>query len=214
MKNVEYFVDKWENGDIIRGNIWYWLSLLLRPLAEKNQEKENGSRMKNIVLIGMPGTGKSVVGRALAERLGYTFVDVDDLIAEAAGKTLPEILRTDGLEAFVELEGRVGEELNFEDTVIATGGSMVLSEKAMEHLKKNGVVVWLETPIAQISDRMPEDLTDRGIAAPSGMTIREIYAHRLPLYAKHADLIVASKEGENNTAQQVEDIMRTVGIDL
>ena len=91
---------------------------------------------------------------------------------------------------------------------------MVLSEKAMEHLKKNGVVVWLETPIAQISDRMPEDLTDRGIAAPSGMTIREIYAHRLPLYAKHADLIVASKEGENNTAQQVEDIMRTVGIDL
>jgi shikimate kinase len=180
----------------------------------ETRKKENGKRMKNIVLIGMPGTGKSVVGRALAARLEYTFVDVDDLIAEAAGKTLPEILRTDGLESFVELEGRVGESLNFEDTVIATGGSMVLSEKAMEHLKKNGVVVWLETPISQISDRMPEDLTDRGIAAPSGMTIREIYEHRLPLYAKHADLIVASKEGESNTAQQVEDIMRTVGIDL
>ena len=211
---MEYFVDKWENGDIMRENIWYWLCLSVRPLFQENQKKENGFRMKNIVLIGMPGTGKSVVGRALAERLGYTFVDVDDLIAEAAGKTLPEILRTDGLEAFVELEGRVGEELNFEDTVIATGGSMVLSEKAMEHLKKNGVVVWLETPIAQISDRMPEDLTDRGIAAPSGMTIREIYEHRLPLYAKHADLIVASKEGESNTAQQVEDIMRTVVIEL
>ena len=63
--------------------------------------------MKNIVLIGMPGTGKSVVGRALADRLGYTFVDVDDLIVEAAGKTLPEILRTDGLDAFVDLEGRI-----------------------------------------------------------------------------------------------------------
>ena len=87
--------------------------------------------MKNIVLIGMPGTGKSVVGRALADRLGYNFVDVDDLIVEAAGKTLPEILRTDGLDSFVELEGRVGEDLNFEDTVIATGGSMVLSGKAM-----------------------------------------------------------------------------------
>ena len=166
--------------------------------------------MKNLVLIGMPGTGKSVVGRALADRLGYTFVDVDDLIMEAAGKTLPEILRTDGLDAFVELEGRVGEDLNFEDTVIATGGSMVLSGKAMEHLKENGVVVWLETPISQIS----EDLVDRGIAAPSGMNIREIYEHRKPLYARYADLIVASREGEDSTAQLVEEIMRTVGIEL
>ena len=170
--------------------------------------------MKNIVLIGMPGTGKSVVGRALADRLGYTFVDVADLIAAEAGKTLPEILRSEGLDSFVELEGRVGENLDFENTVIATGGSMVLSEKAMEHMKKNGVVVWLETPISQISDRMPEDLMDRGIAAPRGMNIREIYEYRKPLYARYADLIVASKEGENNTAQQVEDIMRTVGIEL
>lgn len=170
--------------------------------------------MKNIVLIGMPGTGKSVVGRALADRLGYTFVDVDDLIAAEAGKTLPEILRTEGLDHFVALEGKVGENLDFADTVIATGGSMVLSEKAMEHMKKNGVVVWLETPISQISDRMPEDLMDRGIAAPRGMNIREIYEYRKPLYARYADLIVASKEGENSTAQQVEDIMRTVGIEL
>jgi shikimate kinase len=165
-------------------------------------------------LIGMPGTGKSVVGRALADRLGYTFVDVDDLIAAEAGKTLPEILRTEGLDHFVALEGKVGENLDFADTVIATGGSMVLSEKAMEHMKKNGVVVWLETPISQISDRMPEDLMDRGIAAPRGMNIREIYEYRKPLYARYADLIVASKEGENSTAQQVEDIMRTVGIEL
>ena len=91
---------------------------------------------------------------------------------------------------------------------------MVLSEKAMEHLKENGVVVWLETPISQISDRMPEDLVDRGIAAPSGMNIREIYEHRKPLYARYADLIVASREGEDSTAQLVEEIMRTVGIEL
>lgn len=170
--------------------------------------------MKNIVLIGMPGTGKSVVGRALADRLGYTFVDVDDLIVADTGKTLPEILRTEGLEAFLEIEARVGESVNCEDTVIATGGSMVLSDAAMEHLKENGVTVWLETPLSQISDRMPEDLIDRGIAAPSGMTIREIYKQRQPLYAKHADLIVASKDGEDDTAHQVEAIMRTVGIEL
>ena len=170
--------------------------------------------MKNVILIGMPGTGKSVVGRALAERLGYTFIDADDVIVETAGKTLPEILRTDGLDTFLEIEARVGETMEYENTVIATGGSMVLYEKAMEHLKENGVVVWLETPLSQINDRMPDDLTDRGIAAPQGMTIRQIYEQREPLYAKYADLSVASKDGEHDTAHQVEAVMRTVGMSL
>ena len=170
--------------------------------------------MKNIRLIGMPGTGKSVVGRALAERLRCSFVDADDLIVETAGKTLPEILRTEGLDAFLKVEEEVGASISRSSTVIATGGSMVLSERAMEHLRKNGVVVWLETPLSQISDRMPEDLVDRGIAAPSGMTIREIYREREPLYAGYADLIVASRDGEDDTARQVETIMRTVGIQL
>ena len=79
-------------------------------------------------------------------------------------------------------------------------------------LKENGVAVWLETPLSRIHDRMPEDLTDRGIAAPQGMTIREIYRQREPLYAKYADLIVASRDGEDDTAQQVEAVMRTVGM--
>ena len=170
--------------------------------------------MKNVILIGMPGTGKSVVGRALAERLGYTFIDADDVIVETAGKTLPEILRTDGLDTFLEIEARVGETMEYENTVIATGGSMVLYEKAMEHLKENGVVVWLETPLSQINDRMPDDLTDRGIAAPQGMTIRQIYEQREPLYAKYADLIVASKDGEHDTAHQVEAGMGRVGMSL
>lgn len=170
--------------------------------------------MKNVILIGMPGTGKSVVGRALAERLGYTFIDADDVIVETAGKTLPEILRTDGLDTFLEIEARMGETMEYENTVIATGGSMVLYEKAMEHLKENGVVVWLETPLSQINDRMPDDLTDRGIAAPQGMTVRQVYEQREPLYAKYADLIVASKDGEHDTAHQVEAVMRTVGMSL
>lgn len=170
--------------------------------------------MKNIILIGMPGTGKSVVGKALAERLDYTFVDVDDLIVRDAGKTLPEILRGAGLEAFLAIEGRVGQSLDLENTVIATGGSMVLSDAAMAHLKKNGVAVWLETSLSQLTERMPEDLTDRGIAAPSGMTLREIYEQRTPLYAKYADLIVASRDGEDDTARQVEAVMRTVGMQL
>lgn len=197
-------------------NKWLAYPQLIKTGASgrKTDRKRMDNAMKNIVLIGMPGTGKSVVGRALADRLGYTFVDVDDLIVEDAGKTLPQILRTEGLERFLEIENRVGAALKRENTVIATGGSLVLSEEAMENLKENGVVVWLETPLTQISDRMPEDLTDRGIAAPQGMTLREIYEHRVPMYARHADLIVASRDGESSTAQQVEDIMRTVGIEL
>jgi len=170
--------------------------------------------MKNIVLIGMPGTGKSVVGRALAQRLDYTFVDMDDLIVEATGKTLPEILREDGLEEFFKIEEKVGVELDRADTVVSTGGSMVLYEDAMEHLKENGVIVWLETPLSQIMERMPADLIDRGIAAPAGMTIRQIYEQREPLYAKYADLIVASRDGADDTARQVQQMLRTVGINL
>ncbi|WP_295587990.1 shikimate kinase [uncultured Oscillibacter sp.] len=170
--------------------------------------------MKNLVLIGMPGTGKSTVGRALASRLDYDFVDLDDLIVERAGKTLPQILRQDGLEAFYALEEDVGAALDRQSTVVATGGSMVLYPKAMEHLKENGVIVWLETPLSRIDSRMPEDLTDRGIAAPAGMTLRQIYEERQPLYAQYADVIAVSQDGAEETAQQVLSLMRTVDIHL
>lgn len=168
--------------------------------------------MKNIVLIGMPGTGKSVVGQALAARLAYSFVDVDDLIVEAAGKTLPEILRQDGLEAFYEIENEVGRTLELTHTVIATGGSMVLYPEAMTHLKQDSITIWLQTSFAQLESRMPEDLYDRGIAAPKGQPLREIYEERCALYAKYADLIVASRDGEDDTAHLVEEVMRTVGL--
>ena len=97
-------------------------------------------------------------------------------------------------------------------TVIATGGSMVLYPEAMAHLKEGSVVVWLQTPFDEIQKRMPKDLYDRGIAAPKGMPLREIYEERRGLYAKYADLIVASREGEDDTAQLVEEVMRTVGL--
>ena len=170
--------------------------------------------MKNVVLIGMPGTGKSAVGRALAKRLHYTFLDADDLIREDTGHTLPEILRTEGIEGFLTVEGRVGEALRCEDTVIATGGSMVLSEKAMEHLKKNAVVVWLETPLSKLKERLPDELTDRGIAAPPGTRVEELYAEREPLYAQYADVVILSCEGETEAADRVEQVLHAAGFSL
>ena len=170
--------------------------------------------MKNIILIGMPGTGKSAVGKALADRLGYTFLDVDDVIRERTGQTLTEILEDRDVEGFLTLEGQVGESLELENTVIATGGSMVLSSRAMEHLRANGVAVWLETPVRELETRLPDDLWDRGIAAPRDMSVRALYDERVPYYTRYADVIVASQEGEDATALQVEDVMRTVGMSL
>ena len=89
---------------------------------------------------------------------------------------------------------------------------MVLYPEAMAHLKQDSVVVWLQTPFTQIQERMPADLYDRGIAAPKGESLREIYEDRRGLYAKYADLIVASRDGEDDTAHLVEEVMRTVGL--
>ena len=126
---------------------------------------------------------------------------------------LPEILRQDGLEAFYEIENKVGTDLNRTHTVIATGGSMVLYPEAMAHLKKGSTVIWLQTPFSQLENRMPADLYGRGIAVPAGTPLREIYEERCVLYARYADLIVASQDGESDTARLVEDVMRTVGLE-
>ena len=170
--------------------------------------------MQNVILIGMPGCGKSTVGVVLAKALGMDFIDADLVIQRSAGKRLSALIDELGDEGFRQLENRVNAGIEAENTVIATGGSMVLSEGDMAHLKEHGVAVWLETPLSQISERIPEDLTDRGIAAPTGMDIRQIYRQRELLYAKYAYLIVASRPGEDDTTHQVEEVMRTVGMHL
>ena len=162
--------------------------------------------MKNIILIGMPGTGKSVVGQALAQRMNYQFVDVDDLIQARSGKTLKEMLLEMGYDGFLSAEGYEGMQLSCQDTVISTGGSMVFSAQAMEHLKENGVVVWLES-------RMPEQLIDRGIACAPGMTIRDIYRQREPLYAQYADAIVACCKGEDNVVDRLLSVIHGLPLD-
>ena len=145
--------------------------------------------MSNLVLIGMPGSGKSTVGVLLAKALGYSFEDVDLIISRRTGKPLQKILDEDGLDSFLELEQAVGSTLSAERTVIATGGSMVLSESAMAHLKGMGKVVYIDVPFDEIERRVT-NITTRGIAFRKDETLGEVYKNRVPLYERYADTAV------------------------
>ncbi len=147
----------------------------------------------NVVLIGMPGAGKSTVGVVLAKTLGYDFIDTDILLSTQRGKPLQKILEDVGLEGFLALEGALGASLFCRRTVIATGGSMVFSPEAMAHLSAIGDIVYLEVPYPELERRI-QNITTRGIAFAPGETLKELYAHRQPLYRKYAEIIIPRAE--------------------
>ncbi|MBP8640537.1 MAG: shikimate kinase [Oscillospiraceae bacterium] len=147
--------------------------------------------MKNIILIGMPATGKSTVGVILAKLIGYNFLDTDILLSLEKNRPLSQIISEDGYDKFIEYEGKIGAGIKTERTVIATGGSMVFSENAMRTFSNSGTVVWLDTPVADLEKRMLGTLLDRGVATPVKMTMNEIYEMREPLYRKYADYRVS-----------------------
>lgn len=144
----------------------------------------------NIILIGMPGSGKSTLGVLLAKAIGYSFVDTDLIISRRAGKPLQKILDSDGLDSFLELEEAVGSELDCDRTVVATGGSMVLSEKAMEHLRSLGTVVYIDVPFEEISRRV-KNIRTRGIVFHPNETLGDVFRSRSPLYLRHSDIKVS-----------------------
>jgi len=150
---------------------------------------------RNIVLIGMPGAGKSTVGVVLAKSLGMRFIDTDILIQERTGRMLQAILDEDGPEGFWRIEEETVLSLHAEHAVIATGGSVVCSEAAMVHLKAGGVVVYLEVSYDEMERRL-KNITTRGIVLLPGQSLRGMYDERVPLYERYADLTVASSGGD------------------
>ncbi len=143
----------------------------------------------NIVLIGMPGVGKSTVGVILAKVLGYQFLDADLLIQQQEGKLLKEIIAEVGTEGFIEVENRVNAGIECSKTIIATGGSVVYGKEAMEHLKEIGTVVYLRVPYSIIEKRL-SDIKGRGVVLKEGQTLYDLYMERTPLYEKYADIRV------------------------
>lgn len=143
----------------------------------------------NIVLIGMPGVGKSTVGVILAKILGYQFIDADLLIQEREGKLLKEIIEEQGVDGFVQVENEVNQSINSKKAVIATGGSVVYGKEAMEHLSDIAIVVYLELELPALTRRLG-NLKKRGVVLRDGQTLKDIYNERVPLYNKYADIII------------------------
>ena len=143
----------------------------------------------NIVLIGMPGCGKSTIGVVLAKVLGYRFLDADLLIQEQEGRRLGQIIEEEGIQGFDRIENQVNASIQAERTVIATGGSVVYGREAMEHLGAIGTILYIKLPYEEIQKRLG-DLNERGITIKDGQTLLDLYRERVPLYEKYAHLTV------------------------
>ncbi len=158
----------------------------------------------NIVLIGMPGAGKSTLGVILAKALAYRFIDTDLLIQEKSGCRLQEIIEKQGNDCFLKLENKTVSEISTGRTVIATGGSVVYGIDAMKHLHDIGTVIYLKVSYEEIARRIA-DFRARGIAMGKHHSLRELYDERIPLYEENADLTVCA---ENAGAE--ENVMKII----
>ena len=162
----------------------------------------------NIILIGMPGVGKSTIGVVLAIVLGYQFVDADLLIQEAEGKLLSELIEENGTDGFIEIENRVNSQIQTHRSVIATGGSVIYGKEAMEHLKSIGTVVYLKQNLRVLQRRL-RNLKGRGVVLKEGQTLADLYKERTVLYEKYADITVDQyKQTIQQTLKAVQEALK------
>lgn len=161
-------------------------------------------KKQNIILIGMPGVGKSTVGVILAKVLGYEFLDSDLLIQKEENRLLREIIAQEGQDGFLKIENRVNASIDTEKAVIATGGSVVYCREAMEHLKEIGTVVYLKLDYHILKKRLGS-LKCRGVVLREGQTLKDLYDERTPLYERYADITV--DEEKNSIEETLQKIL-------
>lgn len=163
----------------------------------------------NIILIGMPGCGKTTIGTEISEKLGYGYIDSDSVLVARAGKRLSEIIEEVGREAFLDMEAKVNSELCANRCVIATGGSVIYRDSAMKKLKEMGTIVYLKLPYEVIAARLG-DLKKRGVAMKNGNTLMDLYEERGPLYEKYADVTACLSGG--SVMQSVDEVIKALGV--
>lgn len=194
----------WLNGYITNDRqpggvaIWqprFYVSERLRQIMKK----------ENIVLIGMPGAGKSSIGVVLAKAIGYKFVDTDLLIQAREGCLLSEIIEKEGRERFVEIENEVNAGLDVKRCVIAPGGSVIYGIEAMKHFQEIGTIVYLKLSYEDLAKRLG-NLKGRGVVLKEGQTLKDLYEERTCLYETYADFTISEKNrGIEETLQAIRD---------
>lgn len=167
----------------------------------------------NVILIGMPASGKSCMGRSLSKALKMKNIDTDRLIEQTTGRHLQDIINTDGLAEFKRIEEEVLCTVDGDDLIISTGGSAVYYDKAMQHFKSIGTVIYLYAGLDTIIKRLG-DFSKRGIALKEGQTIEDLYNERCELYEKYADITIncngnAYNKYRDEAIKAVQKIMST-----
>ena len=162
----------------------------------------------NIILIGMPGVGKSTVGVILAKELGFQFVDSDLLIQRQEKRLLKQIIEEDGIDGFIEIENQGNRSIDTHNAVIATGGSVVYGREAMENLGRIGKIVYLRLSYEKLQERLG-NLHGRGVIVRKGQTLLDIYKERIPLYEQYADLVI--NEEDKNIEETLQTILESLG---
>jgi len=162
----------------------------LKHLWSQNRIDQSGT---NLILVGMPGTGKSTVGKKLAERLSCSFYDLDELIQSESGKSLEEMIREQGYEHFLNVEADAAIKFAKENSVLATGGSVIYRPSAMLSLQNQGTIIYLETPIEELRKRL-SDLKQRGVVLDESQSLEDLYNQREPFYECYHDLKIDTSQ--------------------
>lgn len=166
-----------------------------------------GHNWDNIILVGMPGSGKSTIAVRLAKELGYEFIDGDKMIEEKQGRKLMEIIAERGDDGFLQVESDTLCSINTHHAVIAPGGSICYEPEAIEHFKAIGTVVFLSVGYGVLKRRLG-DLVARGVVLKPGMTLKDLYNERVPLYRGCADVVI--EEGRGTVTDTVSALMNRI----
>ncbi len=162
---------------------------------------------ENIILIGMPSCGKTTIGTELSKKIGYGYIDSDSVIVAREGMRLPQIIEAKGREGFLDIEAKVNAELCANRCVIATGGSVIYRDYAMQKLRALGKLVYLELTYETVESRLG-NLKERGVAIKEGFTLRDLYEERKVLYERYADISV--RLDGKTVSESVEAVVKAI----